>query len=69
MRRIIRHVRSGKYFRQGQWTTDPKLAEHFPDCGQLINACLKHHLREVELVLQPNAGLTGPLETSVRLFQ
>ena len=69
MRRIIRNVKSGKYFHQGQWTTDPMLAEHFPDSGTLINTCLKHQLKDVELVLQPNPEPTRALDTCVRLFE
>jgi hypothetical protein len=69
MRRMIRNVRSGRYFRGGEWTDNPKLAEHFSDSGRLINTCLKHRLRDVELVLEADAGPVRAPDTHVRLFE
>jgi len=68
MRRLIKSLRTSEYLRYGQWTTDPSQAEHFADAGKAIDACLKYHLTEVELVLQPNPGPEHGCDTHVRLF-
>jgi hypothetical protein len=69
VRRIIRNVNSREYFQWGQWTPDASRAQHFPDSGKVIEACLKHHLRDVELVLQPDAEGAAAFETHFRLFE
>jgi len=52
VRRLIRSLKSCQYFRNGQWTADPALAEHFSDAGKVVEACVRYHLVDVELVLQ-----------------
>jgi hypothetical protein len=68
MRRVIRSLDSQQYFRQGQWTADSTLAEHFPDTGKVIDACLRYHLSNVELVLQADDLTATPYDTHLRLF-
>ena len=68
MRRLLRSIRTREYFNQGSWTSDPAQAQHFPDSGKVIDTCLKHHLRNVELVLQLSAEPREPYDTHLRLF-
>ncbi len=68
MRRIIRSVETHEYFRWGQWTPNPGLAQHFPDSGKVIDTCLRYHLHDVELVLQLNDEPAEGFDTHVRLF-
>src|SRR5258705_13141970 len=66
--RLIRSLRSCEYFRGGQWTRDPNLADHFPDAGKVVEACIRHHLMDVELVLELNTEPSGIFETHLRLL-
>jgi hypothetical protein len=68
MRRLLQSVKTGEYFRDGRWTPDAAQAQHFSDSGKVIETCLRHHLTDVELVLQCDPGLVGVSETHVRLF-
>jgi hypothetical protein len=68
VRRLIRNLRSSEYFRGGQWTSDPNLADHFPDAGKVVEACVRHHLVEVELVLQLTTEPSGSFEMHLRLL-
>jgi hypothetical protein len=68
MRRLLQSVETGEYFRAGQWTPDPAQAQHFSDSGEVIETCLRHHLTEVELVLQLDSEAVGVSDKHVRLF-
>jgi hypothetical protein len=68
VRRLIRNLRTCQYFRGGQWTADPNLAEHFSDAGKVVEACIRHHLVDVELVLELNSEPSGVFETHLRLL-
>src|SRR5437764_15149642 len=68
VRRLIRNLSSGEYFHAGRWTSNPDLADHFPDAGKVVDACIRHHLVEVELVLQFRAEPSGVFDTHVRLM-
>jgi hypothetical protein len=68
MRRLLQSVKTGEYFCDGQWTPDPARAQHFSDSGEVIETCLRHHLTDVELVLQLNTEAVGGSDTHVRLF-
>ena len=68
MRRLLKSVKTREYFGDGYWTPDPALAQDFPDAGKAIDACLKHHLTDVELVLQLNAEPHDFCDTHLRLF-
>jgi hypothetical protein len=52
VRYFIRSVRTGKYFHDGQWSSDSHLAQAFPETSQAVGAYLRYRLRNVELVLQ-----------------
>jgi hypothetical protein len=68
VRRLIRSLRSFQYFCRGQWTADPNLAEHFADAGKVVEACVRYHLVDVELVLQ-RVGESSPVfDTHLRLL-
>jgi hypothetical protein len=49
---LIQHSRTREYFLKGTWTPDSGWAEQFSDLAKAITACLRHDLRDVELVLQ-----------------
>ena len=68
MRRLLQSVKTGEYFREGQWTPDPAQAQNFSDSGKVIATCLRHHLTDVELVLQLDSEAVGVSDTRVRLF-
>jgi hypothetical protein len=68
MKRVIRSIRSHEYFHGGMWTRDPHLADHFPDSGKVIDACMRFHLREVELVLQLDDDPVDGCDTHLPLF-
>ena len=66
---MIRSISSGKYFHDGSWTEDPSHAEHFPDAGKAIEACLRYRFTDVELVIQLNPdAVAGVFDARVRLF-
>jgi hypothetical protein len=68
MRRLLQSVKTGEYFREGQWTPDPAQAQDFSDSGKVIETCLRNHLTDVELVLQLDPEAVGVSDTRVRLF-
>ena len=68
VRRLIRHVKSCLYFRSGDWTPDPNLADHFPDAGKVVEACVRYHLVDVELVLELNGEFSGWFDMHLRLL-
>jgi hypothetical protein len=68
VRRLIRSLKSCQYFRNGQWTADPNLAEHFPDAGKVVDACVRYHLVDVELVLQRVGEPSGIFDMHLRLL-
>jgi hypothetical protein len=67
VKRLIRSVRSSEYFRGGQWTFDPKDADQFPDAGKVVEACIRYHLTDVELVLQLTTQPSGSFEMHLPL--
>ena len=66
--RVIRSLKSFQYFREGHWTPDAALADHFPDAGKVVEACIRYHLSDVELVLKLNAEPSGVFDTHLRLL-
>ena|SRR5712691_4033316 len=68
VRRLIRSLKSCQYFRNGQWTSDPDLADHFPDAGKVVEACVRYHLVDVELVLQRTDESSGFFDMHLRLL-
>ena len=68
MTRVIRSTKSHEYLHGGEWTPDPHLADQFPDSGEAIAACLRFHLREVELVLQFDDEPLEACDTHLALF-
>jgi hypothetical protein len=52
IKRLLRHGRTGKFFREdGRWTTRPDRALNFPHLMHVVHTCLLHGLKDVELVL------------------
>jgi hypothetical protein len=49
---LIQNPKTREYFHKGTWTLDSGWAESFSDPAQVITACLRHELRNVELILQ-----------------
>lgn len=68
MTRVIRHVKTGGYFRKGEWTEDSNQAEQFEDAGKVIETCLRYHLSDVELVLHTHGEAMEAFDTHVKLF-
>lgn len=68
MRRLVRSTITREYYSEGHWTSQPDQAQHFHDAGHAIETCLKHHLTDVELVLQVAAEPQEAFDTRVRLF-
>jgi len=68
MRRLLKSVTTQEYFSQGQWTSDAARAQEFADAGEAIDTCLKHHLTDVELVLQLGTEPRDSYDTHLRLF-
>lgn len=63
-RRVLRHRFSQTYFKDGAWTKNLDEASDFPNVRQVAEICLRHHLRDVDLVLRCAAGF---LEIAVRV--
>ena len=68
MRRLVKSLRTHEYLGYGRWTPDPHQAQDFPDSGKAIDTCLKHHLTDVELVLQLSTEPQDAFDTHLRLF-
>jgi hypothetical protein len=49
---LIQNAKTREFFYNGSWTLDSSWAEEFPDSIKALAACLRHGLRDVELVLQ-----------------
>jgi hypothetical protein len=64
MKRLVRHARTGKFFRgNGRWTTRIDRALDFPHVMHVVHTCLLHGLSDVELVLDfGNKLQTVPLK-------
>ncbi len=54
---LIRHRRSGAYFEDGKWTSNPRQATDFFDLREVAEACVRHNLKEVELVFRNGSEL------------
>jgi hypothetical protein len=52
VRRLLRCRRSRAYFSDGKWTDNPSEARHFGSAREVAEACIRHALKDVELVLQ-----------------
>jgi hypothetical protein len=68
MRRVLKNLRTQEYFSQGGWTPEASQAQDFSDAGNAINACLRYHLTDVELVLQLNTEPHDGFDVHLRLF-
>jgi hypothetical protein len=49
---LIQNSKTGQYFHRGDWTLDSGWAEEFSNVANAIRACLRHELRDVQLILQ-----------------
>jgi hypothetical protein len=49
---LIQNKKTREYFHQGRWTGETCWAEEFSDVARALTACLRHELRDVELVLR-----------------
>ncbi|HEY5912784.1 MAG TPA: hypothetical protein VJA21_19460 [Verrucomicrobiae bacterium] len=50
--RLVRHRRSRAYFENGRWTENPARATNFPNLQEVVAACVKYQLADVELVMR-----------------
>jgi hypothetical protein len=51
IKRVIRHKSTLEYLKSGSWVSDFNLADWFADIKSALDACQKHKLNNVELVL------------------
>jgi len=49
---LVRHRRSRAYFQNGRWTESTEAATNFPNIQEVVQACLKYQLTDVELVMR-----------------
>ena len=64
LKRVLRHRCSHAYFKEGAWTKDRDEATEFPNVRQVAETCVRHQLREVDLVVSSGAGF---MEITVHL--
>lgn len=50
--RLVRHRRSRAYFKDGRWTEKAESATNFGDIQDVVEACLRYQLTDVELVMR-----------------
>ncbi len=55
-KRVLRHRPSRRYFKNGQWTRHLEEATDFHDIREVVETCMRHELREMDLVLRFEAG-------------
>jgi hypothetical protein len=51
MRLLIQRVPSAQFFHHGEWLSNKWLAQSFPDTRTVVQACLDHGLKAVQLVV------------------
>jgi hypothetical protein len=51
LKRFIRSVKTGKFFKDGEWTDDKNEATTFGSIGDAVNACSNRDLPDTELIL------------------
>jgi len=56
--RLLRNTKTQEYFAHGAWTSNPALAQCFPDVRSMTAACLEFNLTDVELVMQYDLELS-----------
>ena len=47
----LRDLDTGLFFDQGEWTTDPRLAQHFKDKRAVEMKVLEYQIKNAELVV------------------
>jgi hypothetical protein len=66
IKRLLRHRESMAYFKNGEWTSDPKEASCFSDVVEAAQACAQYGLKDVELALRYEAAEEDVFCTSIR---
>ena len=51
-KRVLRHRQSRRYFRDGQWIQSLEQASEFHSIQEVVEACVRNELRDVDLVLR-----------------
>ncbi len=64
--KLLRCLKTHRYFTGGGWTEDPGKAIAFPDGIDAARACVTHNLHDVELVLRSHVTGTELFRTHVR---
>jgi hypothetical protein len=54
---FIRHRASGAYFGNSGWTENQGEAKDFFDLRDIAEICVRHELKEVDLVFRTNPGV------------
>ncbi len=62
--RVLRCIKTLRYYTEGGWTHDPMQAELFSDEVSAVRTCVDHNLHDVELVIR--SGDTEIFATQIR---
>ncbi|HSU52817.1 MAG TPA: hypothetical protein VLT36_02015 [Candidatus Dormibacteraeota bacterium] len=66
IKRVLRHKESREYFKDGAWTNDPQEASSFTDVVEVVEACTRYGLSDVELALRFDSASADVFCTSIR---
>lgn len=64
MKRVIRNIETGKFFKDGAWVNDMSDATDFKSIPEAVRACHRYNLKNTELVLcfqHPEMDLSMPI--------
>ena len=64
----MRNRTTGQFYRNGEWTEDPELAENFPSTQAAIGIVVDKHLEDVELILAFGWGHSRIYDVCLPLF-
>src|SRR6266851_4625783 len=69
-KRVLRHRRSRRYFRDGEWTRNPQEATNFHNIRKVVETCVRNELRKVDLILSApgiSSALTAATVDEIQL--
>jgi hypothetical protein len=64
--RLLRCMKTRRYFKDEGWTDDPSEAKVFADETEAVRACVRHNLDDVELVLRAPGSFSDLFTTPIR---
>lgn len=66
IKRVLRHKKSHEYFKDGDWTDNPKEASCFSDVVEVVEICTRYGLNDVELALRFETAECDVFCTTIR---